>query len=537
LPFTTRPYANRYFVFPITLPAHSEQTFYLRVQSSDGIIIPAKLWEPQAFHKHERNDYLAQALYFGMVTAMILFNLFLFIALHDVLYLLYVSFIISMAFAIGGQNGLTQEFLWSNATLWSNIAPFSANSFVAVTWILFMRRMLNTPTVIPMLDRLLKILIGVYLFSLVGFVVSVQTFAEFTVFLCLATTLLIFGIGAFCSFQRQRNAYFFVTATTMLCISIGIQGLTNLGVLPTNFFTVNAWQFGAALEMLLLAFALADRFNEIRKQKEKAQLEAFEAQRRLVENLKLAEQILEARVLERTTALEIAGEKLQLLVEKERENSVEKSNFLAMLTHELKSPLATIEMATGNIQRSQNPQITELSFKHIQSAAHDMSVITERCLQADKLEQGNSTLNLTEFSLDCLIQETFNGLADSTRVQLEISPPFLIASDDFLCRIIVSNLIENALKYSPAKSDVFISGTMDNDKNGVLISITNQIGKAGKPDAAKVFEKYYRNPNAQRERGTGLGLWLVQGIAAQLGGQVNYVEHHDKVEFQLWLPQ
>ncbi len=89
MPFAARPYPNRFFVFPITLPAHSEHTYYLRVASKNTLLVPARLWEPRAFHQHERNDYLSQAWYFGMATAMILFNLLLFVSLRDVIYLLY----------------------------------------------------------------------------------------------------------------------------------------------------------------------------------------------------------------------------------------------------------------------------------------------------------------------------------------------------------------------------------------------------------------------------------------------------------------
>jgi hypothetical protein len=63
---------------------------------------------PQAFHASERNDYLSQAWYFGMAAAMIAFNLLLFIALRNVNYLLYVSFVACMALAIAAQNGLTR---------------------------------------------------------------------------------------------------------------------------------------------------------------------------------------------------------------------------------------------------------------------------------------------------------------------------------------------------------------------------------------------------------------------------------------------
>ena len=313
MPFATRPYPNRYFVFPVTLPAHSDQVYYLRLQATDALIVPARLWEPQAFHRYERNDYLGQAWYFGMASAMILFNLLLFIALRDVVYLLYVSFVICMTLGIASQNGLAKEFLWPNSTLWSDISQFAGCSLVFMTWLLFMRHMLNIRTVIPKLDRLLNALVGIYLLTLIGFAVSLQTFAKSAVLLYLATIMLILGVGLFCAFKRQRSAYFFVAASIMLCFSAVITALTNLGLLPTNFLTINAIQFGAALEMLLLAFALADRFNEIRRQKENAQSEAIGAQQLLVENLQSSERLLEARVAKRTAELQILNRKLEVL--------------------------------------------------------------------------------------------------------------------------------------------------------------------------------------------------------------------------------
>jgi diguanylate cyclase (GGDEF)-like protein len=313
MPFATRPYSNRYFVFPVTLQAHSDQVYYLRLQATDAIIVPARLWGPQAFHTYERNDYLGQAWYFGMATAMILFNLLLFIALRDVVYLLYVGFVTCMTLAIASQNGLAKEFLWPNATMWSDISQFVGCSLIFITWLLFMRHMLNTKTVIPQLDRLINVLVGVYLLTLIGFAVSLQTFAKSTVLLYLATIMFILGVGLFCAFKRQRSAYFFVAASLMLCFSAVITALTNLGLLPTNFLTINAIQFGSTLEMLLLAFALADRFNEIRREKENAQSEALGAQQLLVENLQSSERLLEARVAKRTAELQILNRKLEVL--------------------------------------------------------------------------------------------------------------------------------------------------------------------------------------------------------------------------------
>ena len=82
---------------------------------------------------------------------------------------------------------------------------------------------------------------------------------------------------------------------------------------------------------------------------------------------------LECEIANLTQQLQENDKTLQLLIEKERNSSIEKSHFLAMLAHELKSPLATIEFATENIQRSTNSQIIELSFSHIRKATQDIA--------------------------------------------------------------------------------------------------------------------------------------------------------------------
>lgn len=246
---------------------------------------------------------------------------------------------------------------------------------------------------------------------------------------------------------------------------------------------------------------------------------------------------LEYEMATHSTQLEQTNLELQTLIEKEHNTAIEKSYFLAMLAHELKSPLATIEFAIENIQRSKNPDVTELSIKHVRKATQDMEIITKRCLQVDKLEQPNSAMLNTTFSLNNLICELVKGFEEAARLQIDIASSLTITSDELLYQIIIGNLIENALKYSPEKSQVIVLIKDSKEPEGILIAVSNEIGKAGKPDAAKVFEKYYRHTNAQRLRGTGLGLWLVRGVVTQLGGNVNYIEHNNKVKFQVWLPQ
>ncbi|MFI3157534.1 MAG: diguanylate cyclase [Methylococcaceae bacterium] len=313
MPFATRPYKNRFFVFPLMLPAHSEQVYYLRLQAMSSILVPARLWEAQAFHAYERNDYIAQAWYFGMATAMILFNLLLFITLRDAIYLLYVNFVTCMILSMAAQNGLTKEFLWLDSPQWSIISTATGYSLTIAAMLVFMRRMLNTEKVIPKFDRWLKVLVGCFLLLPMLFVVSAQTFLKPAVQLYGIMLIVIIGIGLYCAFKRQRSAYFFVGAFALFCFGGVIGIMTALKLLPVNLLTINALQFGSALEMLLLAIALADRFNVIRREKENAQREALEAQQLLVENLKSSEHILEARVAARTDELQLLNRKLEAL--------------------------------------------------------------------------------------------------------------------------------------------------------------------------------------------------------------------------------
>jgi len=91
--------------------------------------------------------------------------------------------------------------------------------------------------------------------------------------------------------------------------------LLAVGLLPANMITMNSLQIGSAVEMLILALALADHFNIIRKEKARAQKVALEAQQRLVENLQSSESILEERIEERTRALKESEERYRTLVE------------------------------------------------------------------------------------------------------------------------------------------------------------------------------------------------------------------------------
>ena len=304
--FATRSYVNRFFVFNLQLSPQTERIIYLRFQSTNPLVVPAKLWLPEAFHAYERNDYLVQALYFGLALGMICFNVLLFVALRDSIYLKYVFFASSMVLTLAAINGLGHEFVWSNASKWSNIASYVGFSGCMVTLLVFVRHILNTAKVVPLMDRFIVFQMGFYSLLPIGFVVSYEIFIQPAPVLYGFTSLMIFALALFRAVKKQRSAYFFLAAFGMLVIGTFMMILKAYKILDSNALTDNGLQIGSALEMILMAFALADRFNEMRREKSQAQQAALDSQHRLVSSLKSSERELEARVEQRTQELQKA---------------------------------------------------------------------------------------------------------------------------------------------------------------------------------------------------------------------------------------
>lgn len=129
----------------------------------------------------------------------------------------------------------------------------------------------------------------------------------------LLTALAIFAIALACALKRQRSAYFFLAAFGLLILGGATTTLSAMGVLPTNVFTVDGLQLGSSLEMLLLAFALADRINGMRQEKMRTQAQLLQNQAQLVETLQRSERELEQRVQERTQELQRLNQRLENL--------------------------------------------------------------------------------------------------------------------------------------------------------------------------------------------------------------------------------
>jgi signal transduction histidine kinase len=217
------------------------------------------------------------------------------------------------------------------------------------------------------------------------------------------------------------------------------------------------------------------------------------------------------------------------------QNLNEQHQFMDMLTHELKTPISVVTLSL-NQMTDQHPQ---KSVKlRAEKAMDDMNSMVERCQQLDQFEHQKPVLHMQNCHLPDILAQLQQRCASPQRLDITTWDLPELQSDPQLISLVLGNLINNALKYSPALSTVSIEAqaAAEAGRAGILISVQNLPGAAGLPDPAKVFDKYYRSPGAQKQTGTGLGLYLVKSFAALLGGQVSYAVEQQHIRFTLWLP-
>ncbi|MFM8342469.1 MAG: 7TM-DISM domain-containing protein [Methylomonas sp.] len=215
----------------------------------------------------------------------------------------------------------------------------------------------------------------------------------------------------------------------------------------------------------------------------------------------------------------------------EWQHQEEKSQFLGILAHDLKTPLALIKMVLG---------IKDFSVDHINylnNAVNDMNSVIERCLQVSELEERKLSLIFTEINLLNVLNELKKQSPAHRRINVNCDKSLTLQTDDQILQIILSNLIDNANKYSASHTGIFInvSRCFHNNCNGIEIAIDNIPGSVGWPDPDKVFQKYYR-ANNQQLSGSGQGLYLIKKLAVILKGYIRYMPYETHVSFVLWLP-
>ncbi len=259
--------------------------------------------------------------------------------------------------------------------------------------------------------------------------------------------------------------------------------------------------------------------------------------------LQRTNQELEQRVEQRTTQLREAERSVREALEKERELHSLKSRFVAMASHEFRTPLSTIMSSVDLIARYSDAAQDERVEKHmmrIRGKVREMTAMLNEFLSLERIEQGLVVCQPVEIDVVHLCIELIEELRALTKSGQTINFDHLgdervVTLDRQMLSNVITNLVTNAVKYSPEGKRITLHTTI---VNGHLRIITSDEG-IGIPaeDQHHLFELFFRGSNATTIQGTGLGLNLVKRYLDIMNGTIDFTSRPGHTVFNVELPQ
>jgi two-component system, sensor histidine kinase LadS len=293
VPFRLREVKHHNFTFAVPLPRGEEVFVYVRVKTQSAMQIPFVLWSAKAFIAQDREEQLGLGIYYGILAAMFLYNLMIFLSIRDISYLYYLQYIGGWILFQMSLNGLAFEHLWPDNPWWGNRATPFFMSFVGLGVIQFTRAFLQLKVHLPKLDSVFRILLLLAMATMAAtFIMSYGVVIRAANAFALIGICAIFLAGITSLRIGLVQARYFMLAWVVFLAGSMAYILKLLDVLPSVFLTDYGMQMGSALEVTLLSFALAHRMRILKEENARIQKEATD--------------MLEARVQQRTHELDSA---------------------------------------------------------------------------------------------------------------------------------------------------------------------------------------------------------------------------------------
>jgi PAS domain S-box-containing protein len=204
-----------------------------------------------------------------------------------------------------------------------------------------------------------------------------------------------------------------------------------------------------------------------------------------------------------------------------------KSTFVSVVSHELKTPVALIKGYAETLRREDaewDRETVQDSLDVIGEEADRLTHLIDSLLEASRIQAGGLKLEPTDVNLPRLAEKVVDGFRTQTQThtfELDFQPDFpLVWGDPERLREVLSNLVSNAVKYSPDGGTVWVGGRID--QTGVTVYVADQGIGIPAEEQARIFDRFHRVESGlhRRTEGTGLGLYLVKAIVEAHGGRV-----------------
>jgi PAS domain S-box-containing protein len=209
-----------------------------------------------------------------------------------------------------------------------------------------------------------------------------------------------------------------------------------------------------------------------------------------------------------------------------REAEELKSTFISVISHELKTPVALIKGYVGTLRREDanwDREIVKDSLEVIEEEADRLTILIENLLDASRLQAGGLSINTSDVALNTVaerIAKRFQTQSSIHSIVVDFPENFpIVTGDEARLEQVLSNLVSNAIKYSPHGGEIRIGGQVRPAQ--VIICVSDSGPGVAPEDIPHIFDRFYRSSNAKKTtKGAGLGLYLARAVIEAHGGRI-----------------
>lgn len=494
-PFSARPIPYRSFVIPMSWADEGPHVVYLRLQTTSASAAHLRLWVPDEFRAAAGAETLFFGLYFGVSISTLLINLTYWLWFRTPLYGWFLTYLAANLFLVVGHTGYAAQYLLPEH-------PRLTDAWVGLGVLLaiaagggFFRTLLNLDHTAPRLVPLFRFTVAAALAGTLSLWTGhfSQTMRWIMVLVMVASCAGLYQAARIWRREQVGGGAVFVATGITLAGSV-VMSLAALGVLPGSVWLIRNLQYGPLGGILILHLAVMAFIRATEQRQREALARAHEA---------------------------------EALAERERQERLEQAQFLAMLSHELKTPLAMIDgavQALDHLHDSASDPNDDVGRRHrrIRQGVARINNLVEKFFQQDRLDHTDWNLARQPVSLDAVVAEAAHASsAPDGRLQLDLPQPApTVWGDPRLLQVLLTNLIDNALKYAPAPTPVRVRVSTDVQASTVVLCVEDQGPGIAPALLPQLFKRYVRGEGLGDIPGAGLGLYLVRRIAEQHGGTV-----------------
>src|SRR5450432_4092920 len=210
----------------------------------------------------------------------------------------------------------------------------------------------------------------------------------------------------------------------------------------------------------------------------------------------------------------------------------QQQNFMMAITHELKTPISIAKLNMETLQKhaldeTKKEKILRSTLQEI----NRLNTLTGNILVSAQLEGGSYLFNKEDLDFSQIVMESFNdfeGRFPNRTWHTDLEPGLFISGDPLLMQILVNNLIENAIKYSPPAALITI--ILKREKEQGILEVKDEGLGIPKKERNRIFQKFYRvgNEDTRTAQGTGLGLYLCRKIAQDHKMHLRVSDNHPR---------